>query len=86
MGTWIYDQEEKMNCVICKEGHTKPGLTSITLEREGMILIVKGVPADICTNCGEAYVGSDVTREILKLAKIAQSTGVQLEICSFKVA
>ena len=85
MGTWIYYEAKKMNCVIYKEGKTHPGLTSITLEREGMILIVKGVPAD-CSNCGESYIRSDVTREILKLANTAHQAGVHLEICSFKVA
>jgi len=75
-----------MNCVICKQGSTRPGLTSITLERESMILIVKRVPAEICSNCGESYVGGDVTREILKLANAALRAGVQVEICSFKAA
>lgn len=75
-----------MKCVICKQGSTEPGFTSVILEREGMILIVKSVPADICSNCGESYVGSEVTREILRLAKTALQTGVQLEICSYKAA
>lgn len=75
-----------MKCVICKEGSTEPGFTSVTLEREGMILIVKNVPAEICSNCGESYVGSQVTHEILKLANAALRAGVQLEVCSYKAA
>ncbi len=75
-----------MNCVICKQRNTEPGFTSITLEREGMLLIVKMVPAEICSNCGESYVNSDVTRELLKLANTALRAGVQVEICSFKAA
>jgi len=75
-----------MKCVICKQGNTAPGLTSITLEREGMILVVTRVPAEICTNCGESYIGNDVTHEILKLANAAHRAGVQVEICSFKAA
>lgn len=75
-----------MECVICKQGRTKPGFTSITLEREGMTLVVKRVPADICSNCGESYLASDVTHAILKLANEAFSAGVQVEICSYKVA
>ena len=75
-----------MDCVICKQGSTEPGFTSITLEREGMILIIKRVPSEICSNCGESYVSSDVTREILKLANAALRAGVQVEICSFKAA
>lgn len=75
-----------MKCVICKEGITEPGFTSITMERNGMILIVKRVPADVCSNCGEAYVTSEITRNILKLANTALQAGVQVEITSFKAA
>lgn len=75
-----------MKCVICKQGNTEPGFTSVTLEREGMLLVVKRVPAHICTNCGESYIESDVTRAILKLANTAHRTGVQVEICSFEAA
>jgi hypothetical protein len=51
-----------------------------------MTLIVKNVPADICSNCGESYVESEVTRQILKLANATLQTGVQLEICSYQAA
>lgn len=75
-----------MKCVICKQGNTEQGLTSITMEREGMLLIVKRVPAEVCCNCGESYVSSEVTQAILKIANMALSKGVQVEICSFKAA
>lgn len=48
-----------MKCVICKHGETRPGMTTVTLERGGATLVVKGVPARICGNCGEAYVDGD---------------------------
>ena len=86
MGDWSYKKEKNMKCVICKQGDTKPGTTSVTLERENMMFIVKNVPANICLNCGEAYIESHVTQEIFKLANIALRSGVQLEICSFKAA
>jgi YgiT-type zinc finger domain-containing protein len=75
-----------VKCVICKQGSTKPGVTSATLEREGMILVIKNVPAEICSNCGEPYIESDVSSQILKLANAALRSGVQVEICSFKAA
>ena len=39
-----------MKCAICKNGDTKEGMTTITFDRDGMILVVKDVPAQICTN------------------------------------
>ena len=42
-----------MKCVICKDGVTEKGFTSVTLERDGMLYHIKQVPAQTCTNCGE---------------------------------
>lgn len=42
-----------MKCVICKNGETKPGEATITLERNKMNLVFKAVPANVCVNCGE---------------------------------
>ena len=75
-----------MKCVICKEGETSTGMTSITLERGDMLLVVKQVPAQICSNCGEAYLNEKEAEIILKLAEKAFQEGIQLEICQYKVA
>lgn len=75
-----------MKCVICKQGHTEPGFTSVTLEKTSMLLIVKKVPAQVCTNCGESYIDDTVSQAILKIANVAFRSGVQLEVCSFQAA
>ncbi len=75
-----------MKCVICKDGETQKGLTSVTLEREGMLLVIKQVPAQICSNCGEAYVDETATETVLGVAEKAFNEGVQIEICKYKVA
>ncbi|WP_419638865.1 type II toxin-antitoxin system MqsA family antitoxin, partial [Thiolapillus sp.] len=41
-----------MECVICKTGETRPGHVTVTLQREGVTLLIKDVPAEICDNCG----------------------------------
>lgn len=45
-----------MICVICKNGETEPGTTTSTLERDSTIILVRGIPAEVCNNCGEAYI------------------------------
>jgi YgiT-type zinc finger domain-containing protein len=61
---------EIMKCVVCKNGETKKGTTTVTFDRDGITLVVKEVPAQVCTNCGEDYVDGTVTREILSLAEL----------------
>jgi YgiT-type zinc finger domain-containing protein len=72
-----------MICVICKNGKTEPGTTTVTLERKGVTLVFKKTPARICANCGEAYVDEEVSRQILKAAESALKEGVQVDIREF---
>ncbi len=72
-----------MKCVICKHGETRPGKTTVTLERGGATLVVKGVPAKICDNCGEAYVDEEISRQLLDTAEEALRAGVQMDVREF---
>jgi YgiT-type zinc finger domain-containing protein len=58
-----------VKCVICKQGETEPGHTTVTLERDRAVLIFEMVPAEVCANCGEAYVSEEVTARLLEEAE-----------------
>ena len=75
-----------MKCVICKQGETKPGKVTVTLERDGMTLVFKGVPASVCANCGEEYVDEKTTAQLLKTAEEAARAGVQVDIREYIAA
>ena len=72
-----------MKCVICKAGETSPGKTAVTLERGEMTLVFKGVPAEVCRNCGEAYVEAALSRRLLESAEEAARSGVQVDVREF---
>lgn len=75
-----------MKCVICKLGETQPGATTVTLERGGMTLVIKGVPALICANCGEEYVDERVTEQLLATVDQAAQAGVQVDVRQYVAA
>ena len=75
-----------MKCVICKHGETSDGETTVAIERGGMVLVLRGVPARVCDNCGEAYVSGDVTHEILRRAEDMQQQGVEIDVRRFDAA
>jgi YgiT-type zinc finger domain-containing protein len=50
---------------------------------DNMTLVFKGVPVQVCSNCGEAYVDEGVTRQILGKAEEAAASGVQVDIREF---
>ncbi len=69
-----------MNCLICKHGETHPGVVTVTLERGGATLVFKKVEAEVCENCGEAYLDEAVTTRLLGTADAAARQGVQVEV------
>ncbi len=75
-----------MRCIICKTGQTKPGKATVTLERHETTLVVKNVPAEVCTNCGEEYVDNKTAAQLLKTAEEVAQRGVQVDIRSYKAA
>lgn len=72
-----------MKCVVCKHGQTRESRTTVTLERNGAALVVRHVPAEVCENCGEAYVSAEVTRSLLAFAVETLRAGVELDIREF---
>jgi YgiT-type zinc finger domain-containing protein len=44
-----------MKCSICKTGETRPGKTTVTLQRGEGVVVMRDVPAEICKGCGEYY-------------------------------
>jgi YgiT-type zinc finger domain-containing protein len=83
MGAGFRKEKGVMKCVVCKHGETRPGKTTVTLERGGVTLVVKSVPAQICDNCGEAYVDEEVSRQLIGTADQALQAGVQVDVREF---
>ena len=69
-----------MKCLICKQAETYPGVTTVTLERDGLTLVVKEVPAQVCPNCGEAYADEDTTAYLLETAGQMARLGTLVDV------
>jgi YgiT-type zinc finger domain-containing protein len=75
-----------MDCVICKNGSTKPGLATVTLENNQTVVVIKDVPAQICNNCGHYYLSDDYAEKVLQIAHETAKKGVEIEVTRFKAA
>ena len=73
-----------MKCVICRHGETKSGLGTVTLERGSTTVVFKGVPAEICDNCGERYYDETVTVRLLAIAEEAVQAGVHVDVREYR--
>ena len=72
-----------MNCLICKTGTTQPGTTTVTLERDITVIVIKDVPAQVCDNCGEYYLSEEVSSRIYTLAEEAVKRKVEVEVLHY---
>lgn len=72
-----------MNCIVCKIGKTQAGLATVTVQRGDTTVILKQVPADVCENCGEYYLSSEVAAQVLEKAESAVKSGAEVEILRF---
>ena len=75
-----------MRCVVCKTGEVKPGTTTLTVERGEMTLVLKGVPARVCSSCGEAYFDEATTKRIEALVEQLEKSGVQVAVQDYAAA
>jgi YgiT-type zinc finger domain-containing protein len=75
-----------MNCLICKNGETHPGFAVVTLQRQESTLVIKGVPAEICENCGEYYLSDEVATRLYEQAEHSLRHGAEVEIGHYALA
>ena len=69
-----------MKCTICKTGHTHPGTTTVTLQRDNTVVVIRDVPAEICENCGENYLSESTARRVYADAEKTANRHVEVEI------
>jgi YgiT-type zinc finger domain-containing protein len=72
-----------MICVICRTGETRPSEVTVPLQRGATIVILKGVPGQVCENCGEYYLSQEVTQQLLARAEEAVQNGAEVEILRY---
>ena len=66
--------------MLCKHGETAPGIVTVTLQRGDTTVILKGVPASVCDNCGEYYLDEVVASQVYAMAERAVCDGSEVQI------
>ena len=73
-------------CVVCKRGETRPGKTTVVLQRGSATVVIDDVPARVCENCGEEGVDERVAGSVLAAAEASGRAGVRVEIRDYVAA
>ncbi len=72
-----------MKCPVCKNGETRLGTATLTLERGQLTMALCHVPAQICDNCGEEYIHETAAQQELDQVETAARQGVTVEVREF---
>ncbi len=72
-----------MECVICRQGKTRGGTATVTLERGESTIVIKDVPADVCQDCGEYYLSEETAARVEKMASKGAEAGVLVEVLRY---
>jgi YgiT-type zinc finger domain-containing protein len=73
-------------CLVCRQGETRPGTTTVVLQRDGATVVISDVPAQVCENCGEEYLDEKVAQSVLAAAQQSARAGVRVEIRDYVAA
>ena len=72
-------------CPLCG-GELKDGITTIPFLIGEKVAVVKNVPAEICSECGEAYMKSSVAGKVESLLDRLEELGCEMTVIHYEAA
>jgi YgiT-type zinc finger domain-containing protein len=69
-------------CPLCG-GRLQAGVATIPFTLKTAVVIIKGVPAEICRNCHEPYTVGRVTDRLVVLVNLAQAVPVEVAMLAY---
>lgn len=71
-----------MNCISCK-GNLVKGNVNHVVDFDGHIIIVKGVPASICKQCGEYFLENRIAIKVEKIIEDAKKNKAEIIVINY---
>ena len=72
-----------MNCFMCK-GNLEEKKVNYVVDLEDTIIIIKGVPAKVCAQCGEQYIDDETAENIEKIVTQLKQLAAEVTIVNYK--
>jgi YgiT-type zinc finger domain-containing protein len=72
-------------CPLCG-GEMKDGITTIPFLSGERVTVIKNVPAEICADCGEAYMKSSVVDKIESLLDRVEALHSEMSVLHYEAA
>ncbi|EIM64231.1 type II toxin-antitoxin system MqsA family antitoxin [Desulfobacter postgatei] len=72
-------------CPLCG-GHKKQGTTTVTVDMGNTLVVVRNVPATICSLCANAWLSDEVAGDIEIIVEEAKKNHRQMEVTQYRKA
>lgn len=76
-------EPENERCYFCG-GTLAQGKTTLPFVVGTKVVVVKEVPADVCTQCNEAVMASEVAEVVDRLLKQVQQSGFEVSVVAYE--
>ena len=73
-----------MNCFMCKGNLEEKKVNYVVDLKDTIIIIIKGVPAKVCTQCGEQYFDDETAENIEKIVNQLKQLATEVTIVNYK--
>lgn len=73
-----------MKCLVCHHNMTERSIT-LDLRMGEELVVIEGVPATVCENCGEQIFSPETTRKVQIVAKERKGAGRTLTVPVFSL-
>lgn len=67
------------NCPLCK-GHIVDGMSTFTVDLGTGVVVVRDVPAFVCSQCGEEWLSDDTAMQLEMIVESARKKNVTVEV------
>ena len=71
-------------CPLCG-GDKRPGTTTFTAELGFGVVVVRDVPASVCSQCGADWIGDDVSGRLESIVEEAKEKRLQVEVTALSL-
>ncbi len=71
-----------MQCYMCK-GTIENKKTTFTVDLDGSIVVIKNVPSQVCTQCGEVSYSDAVARQIEKIVGSLRHSLTEIAVVNY---
>lgn len=71
-----------MKCFMCR-GKTEKKLVNYIVDMDTTIIIIKDVPANVCTQCGERYFDDEVMKKLEKIIDNIKKISVEISVVKY---